>query len=143
MKEDQIKLPELRIAGTKQTPFIRFDSGSNTLELKGRSIPEDVIGFYLPVFEWLNIIRGRSGFAIDVVIQLEYLNTHSSRAVVDILKQLAGMMKSGRKISVKWICEDGDDEMIEYGVDLERVTGLSVDMDILPESEYDELMRLV
>ncbi|MCW5920127.1 MAG: SiaC family regulatory phosphoprotein, partial [Bacteroidetes bacterium] len=37
-----------------KTPHIIFDAANGSLEIKGKSIPENSIEFYKPVYDWLD-----------------------------------------------------------------------------------------
>ena len=43
----------LKLEGSPKTPDVNFDAGAGLLELKGRSIPENSIEFYKPLFDWM------------------------------------------------------------------------------------------
>ena len=43
----------INIAGTEDSPEVILDQANNKMEMSGRSLPEDVITFYLPIVRWL------------------------------------------------------------------------------------------
>nr|HPJ52616.1 SiaC family regulatory phosphoprotein [Flavobacteriales bacterium] len=44
----------LLLEGSPKTPSVRFDPENGSLELRGRSIPENSIDFYKPLTDWLD-----------------------------------------------------------------------------------------
>ena len=43
-------MDNIKIEGTSKTPTVEFDRESGVLEIRGRSIPENSIDFYKPVY---------------------------------------------------------------------------------------------
>jgi hypothetical protein len=43
----------LILKATSKRPSINFNNLTGKFEIKGRSIPEDAIGFYRPIFDWI------------------------------------------------------------------------------------------
>lgn len=135
------ELPPLRIKPTAQTPFICYSDETATFEMKGRSIPEDVTGFYLPVMQWFNFTVQRKPPFMRVAFLLEYFNTHSSRILLEILRKLEKMQEAGSKVEVDWYFEEEDDEMKDFGEDLEKMTGLPIHLRSLSEDEFDAMIH--
>ena len=42
----------IKIEAGKRTPFVHLDYNNNIMEMSGRSMPEDAVGFYLPIIDW-------------------------------------------------------------------------------------------
>ena len=119
----------LHLEKTGQTPLISFDAAQGKLELSGRSIPENSIGFYAPILEWLDAYAEEAQPQTTVDIQLEYFNTASSKCVLDVLKKLDAIHKSGKsEILINWIYEEEDDDMLEAGEDYEAIVDMPFKM---------------
>ena len=71
-----------------KTPFINFDTSSGNFDLKGKSIPENSVLFYKPLFEWLDNYVQNPNSKTTLNIQLDYFNTSSSKCIVDLFKKL-------------------------------------------------------
>ncbi len=111
----------ISIEGTPKTPTVKFDTGSSTLEIKGRSIPENSIEFYKPLVDWLEAYSGNPGSKIHVNVQLEYFNTSSSKCILDVFKKLETINKAGTNITINWYYEEDDEDMLEAGEDYESI----------------------
>jgi len=98
----------LRIEATTHTPLIDF-SRSGRLKMEGRSFPEDVTKFYAPLIEFVSSLEV-SDVKLDV--SLEYLNTASSRKLMDFFKHLDANSKI-QNIVIHWHYEEGDEDSIE------------------------------
>ena len=71
------------------TPKIVLDKNNNRFELSGNSLPEDIIGFYRPVYKWIEEYSKQPNQSTKLVIKLNYFNSSSSKAVLDIINSMA------------------------------------------------------
>src|SRR3954470_11521148 len=93
----------LLIDDTVKTPAITFNGQSGTLELRGKSIPENSLEFYKPVFDWLDSYSDKPASDTELIVRLEYFNTSSSKCLLDILRRLETIQTSGKsKVKVQW-----------------------------------------
>ena len=81
----------------------------------GRSLPENAIDFYKPVFTWVEeAMQSVSGKDIVVDIKLEYFNTASSKQIAKLFLQLENYNEKNN-ITVKWFYEKEDNDMLVSG----------------------------
>jgi len=113
----------LVIEGALKTPSIRF-SDDGKLEISGKSIPENSIEFYQPVFDWLDKYIQQAGNNTVIRIQLEYFNTSSSKCLLDVFRKLETLQKSGKTVTVQWMYEEEDEDMMEAGEDYQSIIGI-------------------
>jgi hypothetical protein len=110
------------IEGTQKTPTINFDAEKSTIEIKGRSIPENSIDFYKPLIEWLEEYAKEAGNKTIVNVQLEYFNTSSSKCILDVFKKLEAINKMPKnEVVINWYYEEDDEDMLEAGEDYESI----------------------
>jgi len=108
------------IAGPK-TPHVLLDQ-SGVIELKGKSIPENSVEFYKPVFDWLDAYATNPKPATKVLVALEYFNTSSSKCILDVFRKLEAIHKSGKSaVSISWLYDDEDEDMMETGEDYQTI----------------------
>jgi hypothetical protein len=117
-------MENLVIDGSAKTPSIDFDFESGTLELKGRSIPENSIEFYKPLNDWLDSYAGIPKGKTIVDVRLEYFNTSSSKCILDFFKRLEKVNQGSSVVTVNWYFETDDEDMQEAGEDYEAIVGL-------------------
>ena len=120
------------IEKTYSTPEVNFDFDKGLLSLRGRSIPEDSIGFYEPL---LNSITEYSKNPLKntiVNIQLEYFNTNSARSIYDLLNRL-DKINNTHNLVINWYYDSDDDDMREVGEDLQKM--LKTNFNIIPVEE--------
>lgn len=98
----------------KNCPGIVYYYESDKLEITGRSIPENPEQVFRKLDEWITI-HFQKNASLNVSIQLEYINSGSSKYLYEILKKLTGYFKSGKQVEIKWIYEEDDEAMLELG----------------------------
>jgi len=119
----------LKLEGSPKTPVVNFDAGAGLLELKGRSIPENSIEFYKPLFDWIDSYGNQPQESTEVNIVLEYFNTSSSKCILDFFKKLETLNNGGKtSVSVNWHYEEDDEDMLEAGEDYQAIIDLPVKM---------------
>jgi hypothetical protein len=112
------------INGTAKTPTVYFDANKGLIELKGRSIPENSIDFYNPLFDWI-IAYGALKQANTVVnIHLEYYNSSSSKCIMEVFKKLEGVAKEGSNVTINWYYNKDDDEIFGAGEEFKLLVKL-------------------
>ncbi|TAE15766.1 MAG: DUF1987 domain-containing protein [Bacteroidetes bacterium] len=118
----------LRIDKTDRTPSIYCNPDEGSIEMSGRSIPENAISFYKQLFDWLDQYVQQPQGETQVVFNLEYFNTSSSKCILDILRKLEKIAESNAKVGVKWYFDDGDEDMEESGNDFKSLINLDIEL---------------
>lgn len=122
---------EYKIEATTRTPFIDGNIEKGKLTIKGKSIPEDAIEFFLPFRNWfMDFINSDIG-KIDVEMDLEYFNTSTSSILLDTFKHLKRAAES-KEVSIKWVYEEDDIEMEEVGEDYRSMIGDIITLESKP-----------
>ena len=109
-------MENLIIEATDYTPALSFDYHNNILEIRGISYPENTSTFYAPVFSWLEEYFSQlQGDQIIVNIEIIYFNSGSSKVLLDFFDLLDEAAFRGIKVTVNWVYEEDDKDMLEYG----------------------------
>jgi len=123
-------MEKLIIEPTFNSPSVILDPGSSKFEFSGESRPENVRKFYLPILEWLEKFAVEQKNASDslssllVQFDFEYFNSTSAKYILDIFKALNVLNDMGIKILVKWLYEEDDEDMLEVGQEMSRMSKL-------------------
>ncbi len=117
---------DLFIDETIKTPKIFFSPQAKKFEISGRSIPENSIEFYKPVFNWLASYIKSPLEDTTLNIKLEYFNTSSSKCIVEILKKFELLIKKEKRVTINWYYEEDDEDMLESGKDFKNVTKIDM-----------------
>ena len=114
-----------------KTPSITLGK-SGTLEIKGKSIPENSLEFYRPVFEWLDEYTQSPAPKTEMKISLEYFNTSSSKCLLDIFRRLETINLSGNsEVKVSWYYDADDEDMMEAGEDYQALVKVPFELNKL------------
>ncbi len=108
-------IDDLYISDTPSTPSIEFKK-SGSLKIEGKSLPEDPKRFFGPLFEWAEALDSES---VNINIKLEYVNTSSSKRIIEFLK-IVDNNKKIHKIDLNWFYEADDPDMLEFGEIIEH-----------------------
>jgi hypothetical protein len=114
----------------KNCPGIIYYPDENKLELFGRSIPENPELIFRRLEEWITA-HFEKGKGLDVNIQLEYINSGSSKYLYEILKRLTGYGRSGKLVKIKWLYEEDDEAMLELGEHYRDTAGIPLQMEMI------------
>jgi len=92
----------LRIEPADDTPLVIMDKEKEVFEISGKSMPEDVVGFYQPVFDWIDAYKKDPLEKTVLVFKLIYFNTASSKVFLDLLMKFESIIEKGFEVEVKW-----------------------------------------
>jgi len=120
----------LNFESDAKTPGIDFNASTGILKLWGRSIPENSMEFYKPVFAWLDNYLNSPNAKTEMIFQLEYFNTSSSKCILDIFRKIESLNASGKSnVTVKWLYEEDDEDMMEAGDDYQTIVKLEIQIE--------------
>ncbi|MBT34027.1 MAG: nuclear pore complex subunit [Thalassobius sp.] len=118
-------MENLFLEKSNKTPFIEFDANRGYLLIEGRSIPEDALDFYQPLFSWLDSYSKTAQEVTVMEFKLEYFNTSSSKCLVEILRRLEDI-NCEKHVEVKWFYEQDDEDMQESGEDYMQLVNVPI-----------------
>lgn len=102
----------LQIEETQDTPKVHFDKTLGIFEISGRSLPENAIKFYSPVFVWLEEYLAAPNTETCFEFKLDYFNSASTKKIFEIITVLERLAESGATVIIKWYYSK-DDELIK------------------------------
>ncbi|MBA7536587.1 hypothetical protein ES705_28851 [subsurface metagenome] len=105
-------MENLEIDPTNNTPHVILDAGNGRIYLSGRSIPEDADVFYCKIFNWIDQYYGETSGETEIEFKLEYINSGSSKYILELLREALRLTGDNRITRVIW-CFERDDESIE------------------------------
>ena len=108
-------MENLKIKETLKTPGIDFDPNAGTLKIFGRAIPENPEEFFTGVLQWVKNYFRNPYDTTKIDIQLEYINSGSSKYMLEFLHLLQEMHKEGKKCEINWYYEEDDESVLELG----------------------------
>lgn len=110
------------------TPEITFNPATNQFSIIGESRPENARKFYEPVIQWLRdyfAVIANTNKSPKLVINLSYFNSTSAKIIYDLLAMLKNEGdKFQIQYEIEWHHHELDDDMLDTGKELEKITGL-------------------
>ncbi|MBI5220047.1 MAG: DUF1987 domain-containing protein [Bacteroidia bacterium] len=103
---------------TDDTPKIHFNPKENIFHISGKSMPDNPVKFYGPVFDWLNKFKEETGEGMNIRfdVKFDYFNTASSKLFLDMLDVFLSIHEdSGAAVTIEWHYRKGDDDMKDAG----------------------------
>jgi hypothetical protein len=62
--------------------------------------------------------------ALDCLFNFEYFNSTSAKYILDIFKSLNALHSLGIELDIKWYYEEDDEDMLEVGEEMSRMSKL-------------------
>ncbi len=117
----------LHIASTEETPEINFDVEKKQFSISGKSLPEDSIAFYAPVFEWLQQFVDEVQEDVEFEFFMDYFNTSSAKQLAKIFLFLE---KLNEKVFVQvvWKYKKDDNDMMASGVRFSKLLNIEFEL---------------
>lgn len=111
---------------TPYFPEVNFDTDSGVCEISGESYMEETYKFYLPLINWIKEYTKNTSKKLILNIKLVYLNTSSTKCVLDILEILKDFEDQGGNVQVNWYYDKSDPDMIDEVEDFEAESGMKI-----------------
>lgn len=125
----------LYIQDIKNCPEVILDKDKNKFEIKGISLPEDVVEFYNPILNWIDKYIKEPNQHTRFKIKLEYGNTASIKMIFHILSKLENIDDAAQRVRIEWIYEFDDEDMLKTGKDFS--SGLDIPFVFHPYGDED------
>lgn len=108
-------MEEVFIKKTFNTPEVRFSAKEGFLRIEGRSIPEDPGELYDLIIEKLHEYFENPRPLTTIEIKLEYINSGSSKYLLELLRIIKRNYDEGADCHVTWYYEEDDESIQELG----------------------------
>ena len=123
-------MDSLHIAKTKYTLEVKFDTDSGILRMEGSSYPENAFDFFAPILKWLKKFTSDSNKPIVMNMRLNYLNTSSTKCILDIFEILNSYILGGNRANLNWYYDKDDMDMMDTGEEL--IEDFEIPFDLIP-----------
>ena len=87
---------------TEETPKVVLDKAEGVFEIAGNSLPEDVLEFYNPIISWFEEYSLNPNPKTELVFNLEYYNTSSSKMFIKLFEKLREMHRHVQVPGIGW-----------------------------------------
>ena len=106
---------DLSLLATQSTPAVEANWDAGLLRMEGESYPENTYDVYVSIVAWVDSCLIASNRPLRVELHLDYLNTSSIRAMIDIFDRLQVASDAGRELSVHWLYDSRNPRSAELG----------------------------
>ncbi|MFO7370346.1 MAG: DUF1987 domain-containing protein [Bacteroidales bacterium] len=108
-------MKELVIKKTPNTPGVIFDPETGIMKIEGRSIPENPGDFFDPLIDWLEEYFESPLKQTNFELNLEYVNSGSSKYLLGIFRILKKKHEEGKTCQINWYYEEDDEAIFSLG----------------------------
>lgn len=112
---------------TQGTLGVNFNAANGVCQLTGSSYPENSIKFFKPLIDWIKQFGEQGKGGITLEFRITYLNTSSTKCILDIFKLLEDFHKEKGNIKINWYYLKNEDDLRETGEELTEHINLPVD----------------
>lgn len=116
---------------TEDSPKIYFDGDSGRLLIEGRSFMEDTMPFHQAIISWLRNYFQEPCKETVLELEIDYLNTSSSKMLIDIIFELNKFYIFGNSVVVKWKYYQQDEDMEDMGHELEEMVDIPFEFGVM------------
>lgn len=113
---------------TPYFPEVNFNAEKGICEISGESYMEETYKFYLPLINWIKDFTKTVKRPLELNIKLIYLNTSSTKCVLDILEILKDFEDEGGSVKVNWYYDKTDPDMVDEVEDFEAESGMKIEL---------------
>jgi hypothetical protein len=103
-------MEDLFIEGTESIPTVSFKTNGE-IRFEGRALPENAFKLFEPMIDWAKNAQVKE---LEIEFNLDYFNTSVSKYLFDLFREFENN-NNIESLKLKWMYEDGDDEMLESG----------------------------
>lgn len=113
-------LNRYEIKGTKSTPRVFYDFDEGELEITGKSFPSAPYELYKKMAGMLDLYNTCD--LLKVTVDLDYMNTVSSKHLLELLKQAKEKFVN---LEIIWIYDINDQDLLEVGYTFYEILNVS------------------
>ncbi len=125
----------LLLEQSKSTPFVLLDPLTGVCVITGECYPENAGKFFGPIFVWLKeYLSSDSNPGLQLDIHMNYFNSSSSKAFMNLFELLEESTSAGRRVCVNWKFDSENEPILEAGEEFREELS-SVVFKLVPVSE--------
>jgi hypothetical protein len=113
-------MENLTFEATNSTPEIQANHSNNTIEIRGKSYPENTFEFYQPLMDWVEAYFKTDQTKLKISFEIQYFNSSTSKVFYDLFDLLEESRTSGKSIVVDWEFDPENVSAEEAGEDFKE-----------------------
>lgn len=119
-------MEKIHILPTNKTPEILLNP-TGQIKIKGRMIDESRSGVPEQLMNWIDGYILNPADSTEVIVALEFLNSFNTLILTSILKKIAQLLQSRKKLAVRWYYEDDDIDIYDRGAYIATVIDVPIE----------------
>ncbi|HDR89040.1 MAG TPA: DUF1987 domain-containing protein [Bacteroidetes bacterium] len=124
-------MENLFIEKSPATPRVELNASTGVLLIEGRSIPENSESFFEPLLTWIDQYFRNPSKQTILNLKLEYVNSGTSKYLMEILRTLRKYHNQGHDVLVNWYYEEEDESMYELGVHYQESVSIPLRLNVV------------
>jgi hypothetical protein len=113
-------MENLTLEATNSTPEIQANYSNNTIEIRGKSYPENTFEFYQPLMDWVEAFFESDQTKLKLTFEIQYFNSSTSKVFYDLFDLLEESRTNGKSIVVDWEFDPENVSAEEAGEDFKE-----------------------
>lgn len=105
----------LSLAPTQSTPAVTAEWETGVLVMTGESYPENTYEIFDNIIGWVEDFLDSGSRPLKIELRLNYLNTSSIRAMIEIFDRMQAAADQGKEIAVSWFYDSRNPRSAELG----------------------------
>lgn len=110
------------------SPYVLLDKNQNIFLIQGKSFPENVSEFYEPIIKWFEEYFQNPNEKTVVEFKLDYINTATSKSLINILLIFKREIEKGRDILIKWYYQEDDEDIKDSGIEFSEIVKIPIEL---------------
>ncbi|MCK4661513.1 MAG: DUF1987 domain-containing protein [Bacteroidales bacterium] len=120
-------MDSLIIEPTNDTPHVLFDADKGILEISKKSLPENALVFYHPLFDWIYKYIKNPQAETTINFKLDFFTTSSAKQITKMLF-LFEKLSDISNVYIKWYYKKRDIDMYSAGLKYSKLTDLKFEL---------------
>jgi hypothetical protein len=121
---------------TEETPAIIFNPAKQVFQLVATSWPENALGFYSPIMDWLREYFQDPNEITVIQFRFDYFNTSSAKQIAKLLTLLKEQSEK-HHVVIKWFFDPEDIDMKNAGK--RYGTLLNMEFELIEKTKFKQL----
>jgi len=113
-------MENLALEATNSTPEIRTSFSDNSIEIRGKSYPENTFEFYQPLMDWVEAFFKTDQTKLKLTFEIQYFNSSTSKVFYDLFDLLEDARSNNKSITVNWEYDPENVSAEEAGEDFKE-----------------------
>ncbi len=105
-------------------PKINFDKKNKIFRITGNSYPENCETIYEPIKQFIENYNIDENKMLNLEFQFNLINSTSIVYIAQIIMKIAELAQKGLQVSIKWVYDLNDEELLDLGKKLSSISNL-------------------